>query len=191
MTDNSKDQEIIDAIRTGNNSFVLNHLYKIALPKIIRLVVQNNGDEEEAKDVFQDAVIALFNTVKLNKYDERKEIDGFLYFVARNLWINRIKKRNRQQDIMDTEIREVNESPLVSMISEEKQAAINDLMNKIGNQCRELLKYTMHDGLSMKEVAEKMGFAGETVAKSTHYRCKQKLATIIQGNKTLITLFKE
>src|SRR6478609_5128149 len=117
MTDNSKDQEIIDAIRTGNNSFVLNHLYKIALPKIIRLVVQNNGDEEEAKDVFQDAVIALFNTVKLNKYDERKEIDGFLYFVARNLWINRIKKKNRQQDIMDTEIREVNESPLVSMIS--------------------------------------------------------------------------
>ncbi|HTF82814.1 MAG TPA: sigma-70 family RNA polymerase sigma factor [Cytophagales bacterium] len=191
MADNKKDKEIINAIRTGNNSFVLNHLYKVALPKIIRLVIQNNGDEEEAKDVFQDAVVALFNTVKLNKYDENREIDGFLYFVARNLWINRIKKRNRQQDIMDTKLDEYTDSPLVSMISEEKQTAINELMEQIGTQCKELLKYAMYDGLSMKEIAQKMGLSGETVAKTTHYRCKQKLAKLIYGNKTLISLFKE
>lgn len=191
MADYSKDQEIINAIRTGNNSFVLNHLYKVALPKIIRLVIQNNGDEEEAKDVFQDAVIALFNTVKLNKYDESKEIDAFLYFVARNLWINRVKKKNKQHDILELEAKEATDSPLASIITEEKQSAINDLMNKIGAQCKELLRYTMHEGLSMKEIAEKMGFSGETVAKTTHYRCKQKLASLILANKTLVSLFKE
>lgn len=187
----SKDEEIINAIRTGNNSIVLNHLYRFSLPKIIRLVIQNNGDEEEAKDVFQDAVIALFNTVKLGKYDPNKEIEGFLYFVARNLWINRIKKKNKQQGIIDTESMGASESPLVAIISEEKQAAINDLMEKIGAQCKQLLKYTMHDGLSMKEVAIKMGFSGETVAKTTHYRCKQKLSVLIHTNKNLISLLKE
>lgn len=191
MTDNSKDEEIIAAIKTGNNSTALNHLYKIALPKIIRFVTQNKGDEEEAKDVFQDAVVSLFNTVKLGRYDEGKDITGFLYFVSRNLWVNRIKKKNRQYSIKDTELWASGDSPLASIIKEEKQAAIGDLMEKIGNHCKELLKYTLHDKLSMKEIAAKMGFSSESVAKTTHYRCKQKLAVLIMENKNLVYLLKE
>src|ERR1051325_3728563 len=135
MTDNSKDEEIIAAIKTGNNSTPLNHLYKIALRKIIRFVTQNNGDEEGAKDVFQDAVVSLFNTVKLGKYDEKKDITGFLYFVSRNLWINRIKKKNKQYSIKDTELCASGDSPLARIIKEEKQVAMEGLMEKIGSQC--------------------------------------------------------
>jgi RNA polymerase sigma factor (sigma-70 family) len=190
MIEGSKDKEILEAIRTGNNTAVLHHLYKTAMPKIIRFITQNNGDEEEAKDIFQDAVLALFHTVKLNKYDAAKSLDGFLYFVARNLWVNRIKKRNKQFRIVDTEVLGASENPLAMIITEEKQVAMEELIEKIGSQCKELLKYTLHDKLSMKEVAEKMGFAGETVAKTTHYRCKQKLVALIQANKGLIALLR-
>jgi RNA polymerase sigma factor (sigma-70 family) len=188
--DKNKDEQILEAIKTGNNTAVLSLLYKIALPKVIRFITQNNGDEEEAKDIFQDAVVALFNTVKLGKYDSGKDVGGFIYFVARNLWINRIKKKNKQISIKETEEYAISNSPLALMIMDEKQAAIRGLMDKIGTQCQELLKYTMYDKLSMKEVALKMGFAGETVAKSTHYRCKQKLAMLINGNKNLIATLK-
>jgi RNA polymerase sigma factor (sigma-70 family) len=188
--DNSKDELILHAIRTGNNSTVLNHLYKTALPKITRFITRNNGDEEEAKDIFQDAVVALFNTVKMNKYDPKREIEGFLYYVAKNLWINRVKKKNKQIDIRDTETISESESPLALIITDEKQVAMQMLMEKIGVQCKELLRYTMHDRLSMKELALKMGFAGETVAKTAHYRCKQKLVTLISGNKGLVALLK-
>lgn len=188
--DKNKDEQILEAIRTGKNSTALNHLYATSLPKVIRFITQNNGDEEEAKDIFQDAVVTLFNTVKLGKYENGKDVGGFIYFIARNLWINRIKKKNKQISIKETETYEISESPLALMILDEKQLAIQGLMDKIGTQCKELLKYTMHDKLSMKEVAEKMGFAGETVAKSTHYRCKQKLAMLINGNKNLIATLK-
>src|SRR5689334_13654139 len=113
---NSKDEEIITAIKTGNNSAALNHLYKTALPKIIRFITRNNGDEEEAKDIFQDAVVALFNTVMLGKFNAEGDVTGFLYFVSRNLWINRIKKRDQHKRIQDTEIWTTNETPVSFLI---------------------------------------------------------------------------
>ena len=186
----SKDEEIIAAIKTGNNNAALNHLYKTALPKIIRFITRNNGDEEEAKDIFQDAVVALFNTVRLGKFNDEGDVTGFLYFVSRNLWINRIKKKDQHKRIKDTELWTTNETPVTFLIKEEKQVAIEELMNQMGSQCKELLKYTLHDKLNMKEVAEKMGFAGETVAKTTHYRCKQKLAALIFANKNLMSLLR-
>lgn len=186
----NRDQEIITAIKNGQNSVALNHLYKTALPPIIKYIVQNNGDGDEAKDIFQDAVVALFTTIKLGKFDESKDINAFLYFVSRNLWINRIKKRNRQFDIDKARLPLSEESPFAVVVTDEKKKAIDELMEKAGTKCKELLRYSLYDNLSMKEIAIKMGFAAETVAKTTHYRCKQKLIEIVQNDKHLMELFR-
>ncbi len=190
MLAKNKNQEIIDAIKNGHNSIALNYLYETTLPHIIRFISQNNGDEDEAKDIFQDAVISLFTTIKLGKYNEEKEVGSFLYFVSRNLWINRIKKRNKQFDISKIQHTMLEESHLAIIITEEKQTVIDKLMDKAGLKCKELLKYYIYDNLSMKEIASIMGFSGETVAKSTHYRCKQKLVEMVENNHDLINLFK-
>lgn len=186
----NKDREIIDAIKTGQNTFVLNHLYKYALPPILKYITQNNGDDDEAKDIFQDAVIILFTNVKLGKFDESKDITAFLYFISRNLWINRVKRRNRQFDIGKVQLSEVDEGPLAIVITDEKKKAIEELMDKAGSRCKELMRYALYDDFSMKEIAIKMGFSAESVAKTTHYRCKQKLIELVENNKNLLDLFK-
>jgi len=186
----NKDREIVKAIKTGQNTWVLNHLYKYALPSIVRYVSQNNGDEDEAKDRFQDAVVTLFNTVKLGKFDEERDISAFLFFVARNLWINRVKRRNRQFDIEKARLPMSEETPLAVVITDEKRKAMDELLEMAGEKCRELLRYSFYDNLSMKEIAVKMGFAGETVAKTSHYRCKQKLIEIVENNQHLMDPFK-
>lgn len=190
MFRSNRDQEIVAAIQNGQNSVALNHLYKTALPPIIKYIAQNNGDEDEAKDIFQDAVVALFTTIKLGKYDETKDVNGFLYFVARNLWINRVKKRNRQFDIDKARLPMSEESPYAVVVTDEKKKAIEELMDRVGAKCKELLRYSLYENLSMKEIAVKMGFAAETVAKTTHYRCKQKLIEIVENDRHLIELFK-
>ena len=187
----NRNQEIVEAIRNGQNSLALHYLYESALPHIIKYISQNSGDEDEAKDIFQDAVVALFTTIKLGKFDEEKDPRAFLYHVARNLWINRIKKRNRQFDISKMQPQVSEESPLSVVITSEKQEAIEKLMELAGTKCKELLKYSLYDDMSMKEIAAIMGFSGENVAKSTHYRCKQKLIELVQNDQDLIRIFKE
>lgn len=189
----NRDIEILQAIKSGDNSTVLNHLYKTALPIITKFVTRNKGDKDEAKDIFQDAIVTFYSTVKLNKYDANKDVNGFLYFVARNLWINRIKKKNRNKsfEVEDTESFSTEETPVSYLVDEERRGAVESLMDKVGHPCKELFRYIMYEKLSMKEVAEKMGYSGETVAKATHYQCKKKLAAHIYGDKSLLSLLRE
>jgi RNA polymerase sigma factor (sigma-70 family) len=187
-----KGKEIIKAINTGNNTLVLNYLYKEILPRIKKMILKNNGTNDDAKDIFQDTVLIFYNQVKLNKFNEDKDIGGFMYAVARNLWINKAKRANKFVQVNDTEIWEGSESDaLDDLISKEKAEAIEDVMNQIGEECKKLLKYTIYEKMSLKEIAVKMGYSSEGVAKTYNYRCKQKLVSLVKDNPYIISLFKE
>ncbi|MBC7391601.1 MAG: sigma-70 family RNA polymerase sigma factor [Opitutaceae bacterium] len=191
MTIKSKSQEVVEAITNGHNTKALNYLYKSALPQITKFICMNNGDEDEAKDIFQDAVVSLFTTVKLGKYDTAKDVNGFLFFVSRNLWINYVKRRGRQMDITKMHLSMYEENQEAVIITSEKEDQINQFLEKAGSKCRQVLKYVIYDDYSMKEIAKLMNFANEAVAKTTHHRCKQKLIDLVANNKTLINLFKD
>jgi RNA polymerase sigma factor (sigma-70 family) len=187
-----KGKKIIKAIKTGNDTLVLNNLYKEILPRIKRMILKNSGTEDDAKDIFQDTVLIFYNQVKLNKFNEEKDIGGFMYTVARNLWINKAKRDNKFVKINDTENWEGSEvNALGDLIDQEKAKAIDEVMNQIGEDCKKLLKYSIYEKLSMKEIAKKMGYSSEGVAKTYNYRCKQKLVSLVKGNNHLISLFKE
>jgi RNA polymerase sigma factor (sigma-70 family) len=185
MFGKDKNQEIIEAILKGQNTRVLNRLYETALPQITKFICANNGDIDEAKDIFQDAVVSLFTTVRLGRFEQGKDVNGFLYFVSRNLWINRIKKRNRQLDISKTQLPYIEDSPHAVYITREKEEVIDRFLELVGSRCKQLLKYVIYDNLSMKEIAVLMDLAGETVAKSAHYRCKQKMMDLVDNDLTL------
>jgi len=58
------DKAILEAIRNGEDG-VLMHLYKQVLPKIKNYILKNNGSEDDAKDIFQDAVVIFYNMLSL------------------------------------------------------------------------------------------------------------------------------
>ncbi len=188
----NKEKEIIKAIKTGNNQLVLNHLYKEILPRIKKMILKNSGTDEDAKDIFQDTVLIFYTQVKSNKFDESKEIGGFMYTVARNLWINKVKTANRFIPLETKEFQEGSEgNALNDLISQEKIVAIEEVMNQVGEECKKLLKLSIYDKLSMKEIAAKMGYTSDGVAKTYNYRCKQKLVSLMKDNPSIISLFKE
>ena len=53
-----KDTEILDKITKGDED-ALKYLYKKYYRMMTKLVVTNNGTEEEAKDIYQDALIVI------------------------------------------------------------------------------------------------------------------------------------
>lgn len=186
------EKEILKAIRSGDNHLALEYLYKDILPRVKKMILRNNGSEEEARDIFQDTVLVFYQQVKLNKFDETKEVGGFMYAVARNLWISRVKKANRRVAFYDTEaLADACPDALDDLINDEKAQAINSVMDRIGEECKRLLKYTLHDRLSLREVAVKMGYSSNEVAKTYNYRCKQKLVNLVKDNPYLRSLFKE
>ncbi|MCR6639477.1 MAG: sigma-70 family RNA polymerase sigma factor [Sporocytophaga sp.] len=186
------DKEILKAIRTGDNESVLSNLYKDVLPHIKKYIISNSGSYEDAKDIFQDTVVIFYNQVKLNRFDERKEIGAFMYSVARNLWINKAKRDNKLVNTAEfDDSEEDGMDVLADMITAEKAKAIEDLMERVGEECKKLLMYTIYDKISLKEIAVKMGYSSDQVAKTYSYRCRQKLFNLVKDNSYIISLFKQ
>ncbi len=184
-----EDKAILDAIKNGQDDEVLKALYEKLYPHIEAFILKNSGTHDEAADVFQDAVLAFYKQVKKNRFDEHYTVSGFIFSISRNMWYNRVKKRNRNIELNE----ETHDSPeeknvMDDLISKEREANINYLLNLLEERCRTILIYAIFNKFSMTTIKQKMGFRSEDVAKTKHYKCKQKLIKVLKENPRLKNL---
>ena len=188
----SIDKHIIESIKNGQNDRVLNYLYENTLRKVRKHITKNKGSVEEANDIFQDAVIIFFNQVTQNKYNEKYEVDGFIFTVAKNLWVDKMRRDKKivNRDFTIESNHSDYEDHLKDLISKEKSSAMKSVFEKLDEKCQKILHFAIYEKLSMKEISEKMGYNSENVAKTTHYRCKQYLSKLVKEDHELLNLLK-
>jgi RNA polymerase sigma factor (sigma-70 family) len=180
------DQDILKAIRNGNDHKALEALYKTMMPKVKKLVTTSLDKEEEAKDVLQEALLIFYKQVVLNKFDEKYQVQGFIYSISRNLWINRAKRKQRMVTVDNNAMPEVIEySSSDDMEVKERKELVQKIFAQLDEKCQQLLTYTIYEELSMKEVAEKMGYNNANAATVATYRCKKSLMDLVKNNKSI------
>jgi RNA polymerase sigma factor (sigma-70 family) len=180
-------REIREALRSGDDSKVLSYLYGNLLPKVRKYVIRNNGTKDEADDIFQDAILKLYKVILEGKSVGLENVEGFLFQISKNLWINRAKlisKENRISEIESELISEDNDA-MELILSKEKQNAIMELFGMIGDKCIRIMELHLFEKKSMKEVSAILGMPGADSAKAQHYRCKQKLIQLINERHDL------
>ena len=79
------DQEILVRLKQGDEN-TLDLLYKQHYRMIIKLIVKNNGSEEEAKDIYQESLIVLWQKAKSENFILTSKISTYLYSICLNLW---------------------------------------------------------------------------------------------------------
>lgn len=187
-----EDERIIDAIKQDRDNEALSILYSRTLKKVIHFVKKNSGTQNEAEDVFQDAVVVFFDAVKENKLKPDTSVDGYIFTVARNVWF---RKLNRDKKIITTDFDyESMNQPEVSffdgLIEEEKATAFASVFNTLQERCKTLLTYIYFHKHTMNEICEKMGYKNADVAKANHYRCKKSLLDLASKNSEVVLLLK-
>lgn len=183
------DSAIIQAIKEARDDYVLEQLYEELYPKIEQFIVQNSGSQAEAADIFQDAVVAFYKQVKKGRFNESYTISGFVFSISRNLWYNRVKRRNRQTPLNEeTHDMPEAQNAMDDIITEERERNINQLLEYLEERCRHILVYAIFQKLSMNTISEIMGFRSPDVAKTKHYKCKQKLIKVLKQNPSLKNL---
>ncbi|MBX9851255.1 MAG: RNA polymerase sigma factor [Cytophagaceae bacterium] len=183
------DRDILNAIEKGQDEKVLSFLYSDVLPKVKGFILKNQGSVDEAKDIFQDGVIRFYDVVKEGKFEGKSSISTYIFAISKNLWINHMKKKNRYISEEPVDFKDDSVNLLDDLISQERVNAIDAILKQLGEGCEQLLKYSIYDNLSMKEICEKMGYSSENVAKTYNYRCKQKLIQLVSDNQTILNLF--
>jgi hypothetical protein len=60
---NYSDQDLLDGIKRRDNR-TLEFIYQQCYPMIQDLVIRHSGNHEDAQDIFQDAMVIIYNKVK-------------------------------------------------------------------------------------------------------------------------------
>ena len=157
-------------------------MYRTIFPKVKAYILHNSGNEEDALDIFQDAVVCLCRQIKQGRFNEKYEIAAFLYSVSRNLWINKVKKESRTVELKhDTEIREDYDFSN-DIITDQKAKTIKEVIRQLGEKCYQLLQYAFYQKRSNDEICGLMGFSTVNAVKTQKYKCKQKLVALVESN---------
>jgi RNA polymerase sigma factor (sigma-70 family) len=181
-----KDKDIIEAIKAGNNKDrkALEEVYRFMLPRIRKLINTGTEKEENAKDVLQEALLVFYKHVLTNKFDEQYEIAGFIYRVAKNLWLNQLKKDQRFVELKPETIENIKDTNILDQIgTKERKELVQKLFDQLDEKCKELITYSLYEELSMKEVAEKTGHTSANAATVAMHRCKKYLMDQVKKYK--------
>jgi RNA polymerase sigma factor (sigma-70 family) len=102
--------ELINGIRKRDNT-VLRYIYSKYYQSVLHFVMNNSGTAEDAKDVFQESMIVVFENVRADiDFKLDCSMQTYVFSIARIIWIkhlNRIKKNmtklNENHEYIDFE----------------------------------------------------------------------------------------
>ena len=144
-----------------NDGVLLDELYRTYSGKIKHLVMQNNGTEADAADVFQEAIVDIYKKAKAG-FTLTCPIEAFLYLICRNRWLNNItRKKYTNVTFADDE----GYSNLVSddsfanaeqiLVSQNRKNLVESKLSELGDSCRQLLQYNW-GGKKLEDIAALM-----------------------------------
>ena len=177
-----EDQKIVKLIQSGKQDKAFLKLYK-SYPKVHKLIVSKGGSNEDAKDVFQEALIIFYEKVRQKDFQLTATIGTYLYSVCRFLWKDQlVKKKGKSTAEFSSELSSADEAELQEVLKKEEQfIKMETVLNQLGEKCLELLQLFYYKGLRMKEIASKLGLKSEKIAKNQKYKCLERAKQKVQS----------
>ncbi|MFK8006758.1 MAG: RNA polymerase sigma factor [Saprospiraceae bacterium] len=169
----------VEGIRVGSRS-TLDDIYAGFFPKVQQFILKHSGTVDDAKDIFQDALLVIYNSAKDKDFKLTCKFGTYLYSICRNIWFKQIRDRKikisktfEENTIIDKD--ELEES----IIWLERYKIYKRQFNNISEKCQALLKLYL-EGTDMKTIAEKFGFANVAYARKRKFKCKEQLILKIE-----------
>lgn len=162
----------------------MKELYTANYPKVRAFVVQNSGSAQEAKDVYQEAFVAVWKNVRKGKFEPQSptSLNGYLFRIAKNKWIDYLRSAYNRRTISENQLYAVHtnaEDP--GGPEPEKLEMIVKAFYQLGEPCRTLLRLFYFRRKSYREIATRLDMK-EASARNQKYRCMKKLQKLVQND---------
>jgi RNA polymerase sigma factor (sigma-70 family) len=162
--------EIITGI-TARKSNVIKYIYKTCYDPVRRLILMNKGTDEDARDIFQEALFTVYQKITQQKFQLSCAFSTYMYSVCRFLWVRELTKKKEFDNITD-------EFPdIISVGSLNPKVELAGLrifqrhFNELCEDCQKVLRLYFNK-VSLEEISEIMGYKNVRIARDKKYRCK-------------------
>jgi RNA polymerase sigma factor (sigma-70 family) len=161
----------------NNDKKAIETIYKENYNMVQALVVNNSGSADDAKDIFQETLIVLYEKVKSGTFELNCQIKTYVYSVSRRLWLKRLMHQNRFNLNPDSheEVVSVEEDLEEHERRDSEFVLMEKAINNLGEPCKSLLEAFYMQKKNMQEIAASFGYTNPDNAKNQKYKCLMRL----------------
>jgi len=170
----SQDNLLLTGLRS-NDTKSLSSLYSEYYAVVARYIKQNSGTDEDAEDIFQEAIVVLLQKIKKPEFTLTAPLKYFLLAISKNLWLKRL--RTHKQSTTDTNRLRENYLFILSNHDDDgvKTSRIDTWLQNITIHCQGILKALFFYNEPMDRLMQKMGWKNKHTASNQKYKCLEQL----------------
>ncbi|HEY0679493.1 MAG TPA: sigma-70 family RNA polymerase sigma factor [Chitinophagaceae bacterium] len=164
----------------ANDRQSIETLYRQHYKMVQSLIINNQGTTDDARDVFQEAMIILYEKARSGSFELHCQIKTYLYSVSRRVWLKRLQQL--QKFVPDVSSMEETIPVEDEIEAQEQRNAEYMMMEKammhLGEPCKSLLEAFYLQKKNMVEIAGNFGYTNADNAKNQKYKCLMRLKKI-------------
>ncbi len=173
--------KLLQQIKIGNRK-VLNQLYQTYREEFINWTRWKfNCTAEDSIDVFQETMIAFYENVVNDKITEfQSSVKTYLFAIGRNILLKRFRNekqgKTEELEVLQNVADELQMEDSLNLT--ERQKAIAQLLEKLGEPCKTLLQLFYYQKYSVEAIVNTMEYKNASVVKNQKVRCIKRLRTL-------------
>ncbi|WP_211999839.1 RNA polymerase sigma factor [Chitinophaga sp. HK235] len=180
------DQRYLDGL-LSNDTRLVQEIYERFAGKIRRFITQHQGSDEDAADIFQEAIMDLYHQARHKELRLTCPFEPFFLLICKRKWLNELKKRGRQPVTKKLDdLYDVGEDVFAAaekVVQEEAQAGMFlEQFARLGEKCREILGRYLA-GEAQEQIAQAMGVTYGYLRKKKS-ECMATLLSYVQKQQT-------
>lgn len=176
MSTTEKEKSLLEGL-AKNDKQAIETIYRDNYAMIQAFVLNNSGNTDEARDIFQEAMIVLYEKAISGSFELHCQLKTYLYSVCRRLWLKRLQQLQRfgsrteylEETVPVEEELEVHEKRNADFI------LMENALGKMGEPCKSLLEAYYLQKKHMQEIATEFGYTNADNAKTQKYKCLMRL----------------
>ena len=178
------EQKLLEGLAL-NDRKAIEAIYKQHYNMVQSMILSNSGYPDDARDIFQEAMIVLYEKVSSGSFELNCQLKTYLYSVCRRLWLKRLSQlqkttpevNNLEMTVPVEEDLEMHEQRNFDFLIMERS------MKNLGEPCKSLLEAYYLQKKNMVEIAANFGYTNADNAKNQKYKCLMRLKKLFSQYK--------
>lgn len=175
-TDSTDEKALLKGLALNDRKSI-ETIYKLFYNMVQTLIINNNGSADDARDIFQETVIVLYEKAKTGSFELNCQLKTYVYSVSRRLWLKRLQQQQKylpNVNGLDETVPVEEEVESHSQRNSEFQMMEKALLH-LGEPCRSLIEAFYLQKRSMTDIAGHFGYTNADNAKNQKYKCLMRL----------------
>ena len=173
------DKQLVELALKGDD-IAFEYLFNRYSEAIRRLLLHRSASIEDTEDLLQETFIKVY--INLQRYSANYTFGQWIYTIARNTHIDFERRRQEDLSIDDKFSATIasTPSPEDNLINIQQRSQIEDYINCLPQQYRQLFTMRFLEDYSYEEIAEKLNLPMGTVKTQIH-RARERMCRLIRN----------